>query len=196
MTIDRIEDAGIDYFAEGDDGLYREDSRSAPYNLLADLVETTEAAELEEEARPVDYLPWGTADDLPAGQPAKTIAATFSGGHTTSWRYDGGGYVNENSYAARRRRSRPTRSWCCGWRSATPATPTRPATPCPRPCSRAPARRCSSTAAGSCAAPGARRTWTRRSSSRPRPASSIVPAGHTWIELVPVETGDVTFTKK
>jgi len=99
VTISRIEDAGIDYFAEGDEGFYRDDSRNAPYNLMADLQETTDAASGDDEARPVDYLPWGDAEELPSGQPAKRISATFSGGHTTSWRFDGDGYVNDNSYA-------------------------------------------------------------------------------------------------
>ena len=66
VTIARIQDAGIPFFAEGDEGLYREDSRSAPYNLMADLEQTTDAASGDEEARPVDYLPWGDAEELPA----------------------------------------------------------------------------------------------------------------------------------
>ena len=48
---------------------------------------------------PDDYLPWGDEEDFPQGQPAKTIAARFSGGHTTNWTFDGGSYVNENTYA-------------------------------------------------------------------------------------------------
>ena len=35
----------------------------------------------------------------PKGQPATTIAARFSGGHTTNWTFTDGGYVNENTYA-------------------------------------------------------------------------------------------------
>ena len=99
VTINRIKDAGIDFFAEGDEGFYRDDTRSAPYNLMADLQETTKAATTDEDARPVDYLPWGDTKDLPAGQPPATVNAIFSGGHTTSWRFDGGGYVNDNSNA-------------------------------------------------------------------------------------------------
>ena len=196
MTIDRIEDAGIDYFAEGDDGLYRDDSRSAPYNLMADLVETTEAAEPDEEARPVDYLPWGTAEDLPAGQPAKTIAASFSGGHTTSWRFDGGGYVNDNSYA-------------------DPAAPFPADTilvlrvevgdagytdPAGNP---VPETMLEGTGPAMLFHDGrlVRGTWSKADLDSPIELSTkagelVVPAGHTWIELIPVETGDVTFTKK
>ena len=37
---------------------------------------------------------------MPKGVAATSIAAQFSGGHTTNWVYRGGGYVNENTYAA------------------------------------------------------------------------------------------------
>jgi hypothetical protein len=98
VTISRIRGAGIDFHAEGAAGLYREGSRSAPYNLFADLGEVAAAAK-QKPARPADYLPWGDAGDLPKGQPASSIAASF-GGHVTEWAFRDGGYVNENSYAA------------------------------------------------------------------------------------------------
>ena len=196
VTISRIEDAGIDYYAEGDAGLYRDDSRHAPYNLMANLVETTEAAATEEEVRPVDYLPWGTAEDLPAGQPAKTIAASFSGGHTTTWRFDGGGYVNDNSYT-------------------DPAAPFPADTilvlrvevgdagytdPAGNP---VPETMLEGTGPAMLFHGGrlVRGTWSKADLDSPIELSTkagdlVVPAGHTWIELIPVETGDVTFTKK
>jgi hypothetical protein len=98
VTISRIKDAGIDFYAEGAEGLYRDSGRSAPYDLFADLGEVAAAAK-QKEARPADYLPWGDESDLPKGQPAGKIAASF-GSQTTNWVYRDGGYVNENSYAA------------------------------------------------------------------------------------------------
>ena len=50
--------------------------------------------------RPADYLPFGSADALPGGQPATSIAARFSAGHTTTWTYRDGGYVNDDGFAA------------------------------------------------------------------------------------------------
>jgi hypothetical protein len=98
-TIARLHDAGVKFFHEGDKGFERDGSRHSPYNLFADL--TTVAGEAHvDAARPADYLPWGDEKDFPQGQPAKKIAASFGGGHTTSWSYDGKGYVNENTYAA------------------------------------------------------------------------------------------------
>ena len=76
----------------------RDGSRPAPYNVFADLTTIAESAE-QDEARPADYLPWSSEDDLPQGKPAKKIAASFGGGHTTNWTFDGDGYVNENTYA-------------------------------------------------------------------------------------------------
>lgn len=99
VTVQRIKKAGIEFFPEGSPGFFRDSSRSAPYNLFTDMAKTAEAAKLDEAARPDDYLPWGEEADLPAGQPAKTIAASF-GSHTTNWTYDGKGYTNENTYAA------------------------------------------------------------------------------------------------
>ena len=53
----------------------------------------------QDERRPDDYLPWGDAADLPKGQKATTIAASF-GGHATNWEFKNGTYDNLNTYAA------------------------------------------------------------------------------------------------
>src|SRR5437868_8499917 len=47
-SLDRIADAGIDYFTEGDEGFYRDSSRSAPYNLFTDMSKTVTLAEGDE----------------------------------------------------------------------------------------------------------------------------------------------------
>ena len=99
VTLERVRDAGIDYYSEGSPGFFRKDDRSAPYNLFTDMGAVAKKAS-HPKTRPDDYLPWGTEDDLPKGQPATQLAAKFSDGHTTSWVFRDGGYVNENSYAA------------------------------------------------------------------------------------------------
>jgi hypothetical protein len=196
VTIARIEEAGIPFFAEGDEGLYREDSRRAPYNLMADLEETADAASTEEEARPVDYLPWGDAEDLPAGQPAKTIAASFSGGHTTSWRFEGGGYTNVNSYADPEAPF-PADTVVVLRVQVGDAGYTDPAgNPVPE-------TKLEGTGPAMVFHQGrlVRGTWTKADLMSPLELSTkagelIVPAGRTWIELIPVDGGNVTFTKK
>lgn len=100
VTIQRINGAGIKFHQEGSTGFYRDSGRSAPYNLMVDLAKVGKAGSKGEEARPDDYLPWGTTKDLPKGQPATSVSAAFSAGHTTTWTFQGGKYHNANTNAA------------------------------------------------------------------------------------------------
>lgn len=106
VTIDRINKAGIKFFGEGGPGFYRKSGRPAPYDLFTSLKKVAKATEDGKDERPADYLPWGTAADLPAGVPARTLAADF-GSHTTNWVFRGGRYVNNNSNAAEGDRFQP-----------------------------------------------------------------------------------------
>ncbi|WP_110206181.1 DUF3048 domain-containing protein [Nocardioides daejeonensis] len=98
QTIARLNAAGVKFHQEGATGLYREGSRRAPYNVMANLNEVAKSAKVAEH-RPKDYLPWGSADELPKGRPATSISADF-GSHTTTWAFEDGHYVNKNTYAA------------------------------------------------------------------------------------------------
>lgn len=106
VTIGRINGAKIKFFAEGGPGFYRKSDRHAPYNLFTSLKKVAKATEDGKDQRPADYLPWGTAADLPAGKPAATVSAHF-GSHTTNWKFAGGKYVNSNSNAAKGDRFQP-----------------------------------------------------------------------------------------
>jgi hypothetical protein len=134
---------------------------------------------------PQPYLSWGTEKDFSGGAAAKSIQARFSRGHTTEWRYRGGKYVNTNSNAAAGKDFRPDTVIVVRVRRATPATSTRPATGCPRRSTRARARRSSSTAARRCAAPGRSRARPGALVLKTRAGKMKIPAGHTWIELLP-----------
>lgn len=98
VTLGRLKEAGIPLVSEGSEGFRRDDTRSAPYNLFADLSAVAKA-QAGEAARPDDYLPWGTAADLPKGKPATSLTADF-GSHATNWTFENGTYVNQNTYAA------------------------------------------------------------------------------------------------
>ena len=98
-TKNQISGAGISFYEEGAAGIYRDGGRAAPYNVFADLTTIAEEAAAKP-ARPEDYLPWADEDAAPAGRRARTLTASFSGGHSTAWAYRDGGYVNTNSFAA------------------------------------------------------------------------------------------------
>jgi len=193
-TIARIKDAGITYYTEGAKGIYRSQARSAPYNLFADLTVIAKTAKAKA-ATPPDYLPWGDPADLPKGKPAKTIGAQFSGGHTSEWSYRGGHYLNTNSNAGADdqfpadtilvlRVQVGDAGYLDPAGNPVPETKLEGTGPCQLfhggrmvPC-----------------------TWSKDSLESPITLSSktgemTVPAGHTWIELVPAATGDVTFSK-
>jgi len=91
VTIKKIQSAGIQFFGEGAKGFSRDGSRSAPYNLMADLSEVV-AGIKQDAVRPADYLPWGPADAKLGGQPARKLDVSFSGSHTSHWKYAGGHY--------------------------------------------------------------------------------------------------------
>jgi len=197
VTINRVKDAGIQYYAEGGPGFFREDSRSAPYNLFTDLDKVADAASDGEEERPEDYLPWGSADDLPKGQPARTVSADF-GSHTTSWAFQGGQYVNQNSFAAQGDEFQADNVLVlrvevgdAGY--LDPAGNTVPETLFEKGEGEALLFHGGNLVRG---------TWSKDGVDSPIRLSTkqgelTVPAGHTWIELVPVDSanGSVTFGK-
>ena len=194
VTINRIKDAGIDFFAEGAEGISRDSSRSAPYNVFADL--TTVAQEAEQEpARPDDYLPWGTEEDLPAGQPAKTIAASFGGGHTTNWTFAGDHYVNENSYAADGDEFPADTVLVLRVQVGDAGYKDPAGNPVPE-------TKLEGKGEAMIFHDGrlVRGTWQKGGLDQPISLSTKagelkIPAGHVWIELVPAANGNVTFKK-
>jgi hypothetical protein len=195
VTLNRIAGAGIEYFTEGDKGFFRDSGRSAPYNLFTDLSQTATLAEEDEPRRPADYLPWGDEADFPQGQPAASLAASFSGGHTTNWTFAGGTYTNENTYAGEGDEFPAdtvlvlrVRVGDAGYRD--PAGNPVPET--------------QFTGKGQAlifhAGRLVRGQWTKESLEAPLELATeagdlTVPAGRTWIELVPQDGGKVTFGK-
>ncbi len=106
-TVRRMADSLVEVRTEGQGpGWARDGARSAPYNLMVNVRRASEA-EKDLARVPASYLPWGSGDAVAAGRPAKAFDAVFSPAHTTSWRFDGTRYVNENSYAAQGDRFNP-----------------------------------------------------------------------------------------
>ncbi len=195
VTINRIDGAGINWYTEGDKGFYRDSGRAAPYNLFTNMSETASLVDQKDAERPADYLPWGDEKDFPQGQPARTLAASFSGGHTTNWTYRGGKYVNENTYAGAGDEFPAdtvlvlrVKVGDAGYRD-----------PAGNP---VPETQFTGQGQAMIFHDGrlVRGQWTKDSLGSSLKLSTeagelTVPAGHTWIELVPQDGGTVRFTK-
>ncbi len=97
-TIRRINEAGITFLGEANPNIYRDNGRSAPYNLFADVQAIGKRA-AKDHPDPDDYFTWGRPQDLPRGRKATGLSASF-GRHTTTWQLEGGRYRNVNGYAA------------------------------------------------------------------------------------------------
>lgn len=192
ITINRINGAGIPWITEGDAGVYRETSRLAPYNLFARLGEIAKRLKAAEEPPP--YLPWGTEADLPKGGKASTLTADF-GAHTTTWQFEGGSYVNTDSYAAEGDRFPAdtvlvmrVKVGDAGYRD-----------PAGYP---VPETKFEGTGAALLFHGGRviKGTWTKDGLTgaielATKGGELTVPAGHVWVELVPAVNGTLTFAK-
>ena len=192
VTIKRIQGAGITFFGEGAAGFSRAGDRSAPYNLMANLTDLLDAQKPLEEARPDDYLPWGSEEDLPKGKKATSIDASF-GNHVTTWSYEDGGYVNQNSFAAPDDQF-PTDTVLVLRVEVGDAGYTDPAgNPVPE-------TKLEGTGEALLFHGGevVKGTWEKNGlegtiSLSTKKGKLTVPAGHTWIELVPRVAGNVTW---
>ena len=193
VTIQRIKDAGITFFAEGAKGFYRDDSRSSPYNLFTNMEDVATLVK-QKAKRPGDYLPWGKASDLPQGQPAKQIGASFSGGHTTNWVFRDGGYVNENTFAADGDHFPADTVLVLRVKVGDAGYKDPAGNPVPE-------TKLEGKGAALLFHDGrlVRGTWSKKSLDSALELSTqagklTVPVGKVWIELVPEAGGDVTFT--
>jgi len=98
-TMMLLNEAGINRITEGAAGFYRSSVRYAPYNLMMHLPAL--AAHVGREWKPPNgpYLPFGTASSFHGTIPVTAVRATFSGAHTDDWRLEGSRWVRTNSYA-------------------------------------------------------------------------------------------------
>ena len=98
-TILRLAGADVPTLTEGSPGFYRDDFRLAPYNLFVSLAEAAASPGANWKPPGDPYLPFGDANDFSGDVPVTTIAATFSDSHTTSWEYSGDGWTRPESLA-------------------------------------------------------------------------------------------------
>lgn len=192
ITLGRINKAGIPFVTEGAKGIYRDTSRSAPYNLFSnpDVI----GKGIKGGDAPEPYLEFGSEADFSAKKPARTLSASF-GGHTTTWSYQGGKYVNTNSYAAEGDEFPATSVLVL--RVAIGDAGYRDPGGYPVPETKFEGTGPAQLFHGGKVLQG---TWSKDGLSGTIKLSTkqgdfTVPAGHTWIELVPQNTGNVTWAK-
>jgi hypothetical protein len=195
-TIALIKQAGIPFFGEGSQGFFRAGDRSAPYNLFAHLDTIAHNTKKPKDAPP-NYFTWGDEKDFPKGPKATHINAQFSGGHTTQWFFTNGSYHNLNSNAPAGDQFPATNVLVLRVKEGNAGYLDPAGNPVPR-----------TLLYGKGAAllfhdgHVVKATWHK--DKKPTAPVTLttkkgqlkVPAGHTWVELVPVGTGNVTYTKK
>jgi hypothetical protein len=195
-TIALVKAAHIPFYGEGTKGFYRVSDRIAPYNLMAHLDQVAEVAKTDA-ATPPDYFTWGSDGDVPKGPKATHVSAQFSGGHTTEWFFTNGSYHNTNSNAPAGDQFPASTVLVLRVREGDAGYLDPAGNPVPK-----------TLLVGKGKAllfhdgHVVKATWHKGA----KPASPItlttkagelkVPAGHTWVELVPNDTGNVTWTKK
>jgi hypothetical protein len=188
-TVRRVQAAKIKTVTEGGTGYFRDSARSAPYNLFMDLPKLADS--LKSPAPPGNYLPWGPESEFPKGQPAKGLDAQFSAGHTTSWKYQGNGYVNLNSQAADGDQFKPATVLVLRVRVGDAGYKDPAGNPVPET---------KFTGKGDAmvfhGGKLVRATWTKRGLNAPvqlktKAGELTVPPGKVWMELVPEQGGDV-----
>jgi hypothetical protein len=192
VTLNRVKSAGIPWITEGAPGIYRERSRSAPYNLFANLADIAQRTKASGE--PTPYLPFGDPADLPKGVKARTLTANF-GGHVTSWSFENGTYVNTNSYAAAGDQFPASSVLVLRVRVGDAGYEDPGGYPVPE-------TKFEGKGQALLFHDGrvVKGTWSKDGltghvSLKAKGGELSVPAGNTWIELVPAGNGDVTFGK-
>jgi hypothetical protein len=191
-TVRRIRDAKIKTFTEGATGYRRDDSRRAPYNLMMDLSQLAKKVDAKDTVD--SYLPFGPEADLPQGQKAPGLSAVFSGGHTTNWKFEGGKYTNLNSFAKPGDRFRPDNVLVLRVRVGDAGYQDPAGNPVPE-------TKFTGTGKAMLFHNGrvVRGTWKKSLDSTislsTKAGELAVPPGHTWIELVPVNGGNVKITR-
>jgi len=176
-------------------GFSRDSGRAAPYNLMMDLEKL--AGTLKPAEAPNPYMPFGGPDDFSGTKPAGTVHVQFSGAHTTVWHFEKGtGWIRENGLAQQGDDFVPDNLLTLQVRLGNAGYLDPAGNPVPE--TKLEGKGQALVFHGGKLVRG---TWAKSSLTAPIKLSTKagelkVPAGHTWIELVPAANGNVTFTKK
>jgi hypothetical protein len=161
------------------------------HSVMADLVKLSH--QKKQQSRPVDYLPWGKASDFPGGRAATKIDARMSAARTAHWTFGGGRYHLDNGYMPAGDRFEADTVIVCMVKTSV-ASYTDPAGN-PVPISHFEGTGAAVIFHGGKAIRG---TWTKSQvgttvTFATQTGTLTVPAGHTWLHLVPINGGSVSF---
>jgi hypothetical protein len=196
-TLGRLRANRIRFYDGGGPGYFRDSSRIAPHNLMVHMGQLADSLKKKKAVVPASYLPWGKDSDFTGTVKAGHIDAIFSRSSTTSWAYQGGKYVNTNSNAAQGERFNPSTVLVLRVHEGDAGylDPAGNKVPETLYFGKGPALLFHNGQV-------VRGTWTKKSRKHPVSLSTAagrlkVPAGHVWIELVPVDKdgGKVAFRR-
>ncbi|MGO4258424.1 DUF3048 domain-containing protein [Marmoricola sp. RAF53] len=195
-TYGRLNAAKVKYFTEGAPGMVRDHSRHAPYNLFMHLPELAKSLK-GQPVVPASYLPWGQDSDFAGVAPATTISAKFSPATTTKFAFNPQTkkYLNTNTHAGRNDQFRADSVLVLRVREGDAGYRDPAGNPVPETLF---------FGTGNFVlfhnGQAVRGTWTKPKRESPLELSTAagslkVPAGHTWIELLPkdVAGGHLSF---
>ncbi|MGC4109401.1 MAG: DUF3048 domain-containing protein [Nocardioides sp.] len=194
-TIALIKGAKIPFYGEGSPGMYRSTERAAPYNLFVHLTAIAKATKTKATTPPA-YFQWGDGSDLPKGRKVTSIGAQFSGGHTTEWKFENGSYHNLNSNAPAGDQFPATNVLVLRVREGNAGYLDPAGNPVPKTLLTGKGNALLFHDGRMVAATWHKGGATSTITLTTKKGQKIeVPAGHTWIELVPADGGNVTFHK-
>jgi Protein of unknown function (DUF3048) N-terminal domain/Protein of unknown function (DUF3048) C-terminal domain len=186
-TLGRLRANHITFYDGDGPGYYRDSGRIAPHNLMVHMKQLADSLKNKKSVVPASYLPWGKASDFTGTADASHVDAVFSRSSTTSWAYQGGHYVNTNSNASQGDRFNPDNVLILRVHEGDAGylDPAGNKVPETLYFGKGPALLFHGGKV-------VRGTWTKKSRKHPVTLSTAagalkVPAGHTWIELVPVD---------
>ncbi len=192
-TIARLSGAKIATLLEGETGFYRDDSRSAPYDLFVELSKLADKPAKRWGAPQNPYLPFGDEGDFSGDIPVGSVTAVFSGGHTTRWEYTDGRWERPDSLAESGRDFSPNNILLLRIETKDAGYKDPAGNPVPETVFSG-----KGDAALVHGDNALRCVWSKQFAGSPLELRMkngdpvTVPAGHTWIELVPSNGGSVT----
>lgn len=196
VTVRRVRSAGVDLRIEdrGTLVLQRDPARRLPYNRILDLAAYAPSTGRAEPPKP--YLPFRPATTAIGGKPAARFGVTFSGTSTTQWAYAKGTYQRQNGRAAPGQEFAADSVLVLSTRQGDAGYLDPAGNPVPETLFTG-----GGTARlfhGGTVVTG---RWAKKSSTAALSLTTAdgralaVPAGHTWIELIPNGDGRVTIAR-